>query len=453
MNLGALLRRPETTALADALIVLSAALTVSEAVLGERAPSLHVIEPINTFVSCLLGLELVARYRDEKNPRRFVRRHWLDILALVPLLPFAGEVRALRLLRLLRLVTLFQRHSTLPGLVRRGARELVFVSGVIVLTVVFASAAVLVFERHESHDLVFSQAFWFSLFSLFAAESSTSLPHSVGARVVSVLVMFTGLGTFATLTGAVSAYVAERIRSGGSFMNPDDLSHHLIICGWNRKAEIIVREYRAAGERDLPIVVIAEFDGQPPFVDPSLRARVCFINDDFTKVAALEKAGIHRASKCIILSDVSRGRRERDADARTILAALTVEKLNHEVYTCAEINRREHGSHLEMGNVNDYVVSGEHSAFLLAQAALNPGVMDVFTELLTFEVGNQFYRRKVSAKWEGATFFELMVHLKEKHQAILIAVQKGGRLALNPKDHRFVAGEEVVVIAPQAFEI
>ena len=101
-----------------------------------------------------------------------------------------------------------------------------------------------------------------------------------------------------------------------------------------------------------------------------------------------------------------------------------MEKLNHDVYTCAEINRREHGSHLEMGNVNDYVVSGEHSAFLLAQAALNPGVMEVFTELLSFQFGNQFYRHKIGAAWDGKTFFELMVHLKEAHAAILIAVTK-----------------------------
>ena len=438
----------------DALVLLSAGLTFGEVLLDDAGSARPWVGQLNEIVTFIFALELALRFSGETSRRRFFREHWLDLLAVTPLLPVLGAIRGVRLLRLLRLIPLFRRRAALPKLVRRGARELILVSGVIAFTVLSASAALLAFERPTNPALHFGDTFWFSLFALFAAESSTSLPHTLGARLVSGVTMFVGLGTFATLTGTVSAFVAERIRSGGTPMNAEELSNHLIICGWNRKAEIIVREYGASGAKDQPIVVIAEYEGQPPFADASIRGRVCFINDDFTKVAALEKAGVHRAAKCIILSDTSRGRRERDADARTILAALTVEKLNPAVYTCAEINRREHGSHLEMGNVNDYVVSGEHSAFLLAQAALNPGVMSVFTELLTFQFGNQFYRPKVTKAWEGKTFFELMVHLKERHEAILIAVQsKKGALNVNPKNYRFKGDEELVVIAPHAFEL
>ena len=117
-----------------------------------------------------------------------------------------------------------------------------------------------------------------------------------------------------------------------------------------------------------------------------------FLNDDFTKVEALHKAGVMRAAKCVILSDTGRGRKDRDADARTILAALTIERLNPEVYTCAEINRREYVQHLELGNVNDFVVGGEHTAFFLAQAAITRGMLSVFTELLSYQHGHKFCR-------------------------------------------------------------
>ncbi len=166
------------------------------------------------------------------------------------------------------------------------------------------------------------------------------------------------------------------------------LEGHLIICGWNRKAEIIVREYDAAHRDDpMPVVVIARVEGPPTFTDPTLRKRVLFLDDDFTKISALEKANVKKASTCVVLSDTTRGRNERDADARTILAALTVEKLRPSVYTCAELNRREYAQHLTLGAVDDYVVGGEHSAFLLAQAALNRGTLNVFSELLSYEYG------------------------------------------------------------------
>lgn len=96
----------------------------------------------------------------------------------------------------------------------------------------------------------------------------------------------------------------------------------------------------------------------PEFTDPELASRVFLQQEDFTKVSSLEKAGVHRASICIILADTSRGRSDQDADARTILAALTVEKLKPNIYTCAELYNREFRSHLQMGKVNAFVVTG-----------------------------------------------------------------------------------------------
>jgi len=173
---------------------------------------------------------------------------------------------------------------------------------------------------------------------------------------------------------------------------------------------------------------------------------VQFLNDDFTKLEALEKAGVKRAARAIILSDTARGRKERDADARTVLAALTIERLNPDVYTAAEINRREHGHHLEMGKVNDYVVSGEHSAFLLAQSAITRGVMSVFSELLTHEHGNRFTRCQVPARMKGKTFVDLMVHVKKEHDALLVGVNRGKEMILNPTGYVFEGGEDVVLI-------
>lgn len=171
-------------------------------------------------------------------------------------------------------------------------------------------------------------------------------------------------------------------------------------------------------------------------------------------VAALEKVGIHRASTCVILADTFGGRSEQDTDARTVLAALTVEKLNPDVYTCAELLNRSHGSHLTMGQVNDYVVSGEYGAYLLAQAAMNRGLMDVFTELLTCQKGNEFYRVHLPDSWVGMSYMEAFSDLKRIHNAILVAVhQADGQMSVNPADYEFCAGDEIVVIAEEEIDL
>jgi voltage-gated potassium channel len=130
------------------------------------------------------------------------------------------------------------------------------------------------------------------------------------------------------------------------------------------------------------------------------------------------------------------------------LAALTVEKLNPDVFTCAELQNASYGTHLKMGGVNDYVVSGEYGAYLLAQAATNRGLMSVFTELMTYERGNEFYRMTVPASCIGKTFRECLGALKDQYDVILIAVHpQGGTMQINPKEHCFQVDDDVVVIA------
>jgi len=394
--------------------------------------------------------ELAAGLWTASRRGRWLAAHAADVVSLLALLPFVYAFPPLRGVALLRAFfvahVLRKRFSLVPSVLSRGLRPAFFLAALVFVVVTVAGASVARLEEGRSDLGRFGDAIWFGIYSVMGAEPVPHAPVTFGARLVSLAVIFTGLVSFATIAGAVSAVVAVRLRDEGMIMDWDELSDHLIICGWNRKAEIIVREYTAQ-HPDVPVVVIAELEGSPPFLDPRLKPRVQFLNDDFTKIAALERAGVRRAQKCIILSDTGRGRKDRDADARTILAALTIEKINPAIYTCAEINRREYATHLEMGNVNDYVVSGEHSAFLLAQAALTKGVMDVLSELLTYEQGNRFSRAPLPSGWKGKTFTELLGHMKREHDALLVAVEKDGKVSVNPTDYVFDGTEHLVLIA------
>ncbi len=457
-------QRPFVESALGALILASAALTVVETTSG--APPLQVVLAVHA-ISAIFAVELILRFKIAPSRRGFFREYWLDVVSIVPLLAAAdlffvegrgpnppawlaalGLFRIFRLLRLLKIA----RHRVLlfPRVLRRGAREVFFASGLVLLAIVFASSALVMFERDTNPAMrTFPQAFWFAVYSIVAAEPIPGPPQTLGGHIVAVFVILTGLFTFATVIGTISALVADRMRTGELITDWEDLRDHLIVCGWNRKAEIIIHEYVSAyPDDDRPVVVVAELDGGAPTIrDSAATGRVQFLNDDFTKIEALEKAGVRRAARCILLADMSKGRKERDADARTVLAALTIERMNPAVYTVAEIHRREHAHHLEMGKVNDYVVSGEQSAFLLAQSAITRGVMSVFSELLTREHGHRFCRCSVTKAWKGKSFLDLLVHMKKEHNALLVGVAEGERIIVNPTDHVFGGDEDVVIIA------
>jgi voltage-gated potassium channel len=421
---------------------------------AESKPGFLLLQLVNEALTWLFIIELTLRFVVAPSKRRFFREYWIDILAVLPWCRIFRVGRAMRLLRLMRVLRLWgfasRAASSFPYVFRRGAVEYLLVCGLLILTVIFGTGAVMYFEGGRSEPgAAVGEAFWFSIYSLFAGEPIPESPKTIGGRIVAVAIMFMGVTIFAMLTGTVSAFMVERLRTEGRAVDMQHLSNHVIICGWSHKAEIIVQEFLAAHpDDDVAIVAIAQFEDQMPTLLPGLQGRVQFLSDDFTRIAALEQAGIRRAATCIILADPRGNRTPQDTDARTILAALTVEKLNPQVYTCAELHNRLYGLHLEAGHVNDYVVAGEHSAFLLAQAAMNRGLMDVFAELLTYRRGNQFYRIGLPGSWQGKAFIDAMVDFKRDHNAMLVAVcTADGSVLINPADYNFAVGDDVVVIA------
>lgn len=482
------------------LVVISVTLTLSEFWLeAQLATGLNSIPTLfgeltqstmdwmvlaNDLITTTFVVELTLRFLAARSKKRFFSEFWLDIIATLPLFRVFRASRALRLLRLGRLFRLFGVMSRLsghyPAMFRRGILDFLLICGLLVLTVLFGTLAITHFENSALKKLATStgkpipvntesteiagvgksdlgsenqfnlnRSFWFSIYTLFAGEPIPSAPRTLSGKIVSVFLMFMGLTIFAIFAGTVSAFMVDRMRMEGRVVDWDALQNHIIICGWTPKTLTIIEEYRASSKtRRMPIVVITEMEREQLEEACSKFSSVYFLHDDFTKVTALERAGICQAKTCLVLTDTSGGRSEQDADARTILAALTVEKLNESVYTCAEIVNRSYATHLEDGKVNDFVVSGEYGAHMLAQAAMNKGLVGILGELMTYQHGNEFYRLPVPDSWVGASFDEKLTDVKKSSNIILVAVHsQGDSPVVNPKSYHFRAEDDVVLIS------
>lgn len=451
------------------LVIVSVGLTLYEVVSWNEvgsyekameSPTFRWIEFANDIITYIFCLELILRFSCAVSRKQFFFEFWLDILAVIPQFRAFRSFRAMRLLRLFRILRFFGVATRLanhfPKIFRRGTTEYLVMCGLLIVTVVFSTLLMMSFEKAtlvadvpDSEKFTFENSFWFSVYSLFAGEPTPMTPTTHSGRVVAVFVMFMGLTIFAMFTGTVSAYMVETFRVEKNNFDLDDVEDHIIICGWNTKTEIIIKEFRASPRsKNQPIVVIADVDLAKMGVADDMTKEFVFIRDDFTRVTALERAHVTKAKTCIILADISNGRSEQDADARTILAALTCESMNPQVYTCAELMNRSYGGHLDLGRVNDYVVSGEYAGYMLAQAAMNHGLMSVLEELLTHQHGQVFYRVRVPDSWEGKDYLEGMVELKRIHNATLVAVQHpNGEMIVNPDEHVFAVGDEMVIMS------
>ena len=453
--------RPAFQLVTIALVLAWVALTLSELAAAPGTLAATWLDRLSTGLAVPFAIELGLRLRAASQPAAFLLEYWIDVVALlsVPLsllLPPSPVLLLFRLLRLYRLIALVRRVPLFTGFVHhRGPRRALALLGIVALCVVVSTAALLAFESGKNPGLAsLDQAFWFSLFSIFATQPTPDVPMTLGGKLVSLFLIFVGLSTFAVLTGTVSAVVLSRLKLETKIVDLNEIKDHTIICGWSRKAEIIAREFIDGSKEDAPpLVVIATHDAERNFADPRLIGRVQFIDDDFTRIGALERAGIARASTCVILSDTSGGRSEPDADARTILTALTIQSLHPHVYRCAELNRSEYSAHLKSGCINECVVGGEHSAFLLAQAALNHGAMSVLNELMTHRSNHKFCRIPVPRGLIGKSFVEALSHMKQEQNVLVVALATGGGApTLNPGECRLAAGDELMIIADADYE-
>lgn len=88
---------------------------------------------------------------------------------------------------------------------------------------------------------------------------------------------------------------------------------------------------------------------------------------------------------------------------------------------------------------------------MLAQASRSRGLMDVLGELLASRRGNEFHRQPIPESWVGTSFNEQFSKAKIEKDAVLLAVhpstEKNSRPIVNPTNHTFAEGDEIVVIS------
>jgi voltage-gated potassium channel len=335
--------------------------------------------------------------------------------------------------------------------------------GTVTGVLVVAGTVVLYLVEHDHAPFSeLTEAMWFSLFSLVAGEPVGGDPKSTLGRVVTLMLMFGGLTIFGMFIGTISASMVSRIskREGIQEFDIDEQSDHVVVCGWNRTGAVVLQEL-FGHQRNQAVVLITELAQLPADIPSTVvrRELLYHVSGDFTKIDALERANIREAAAAIVLSDSLTKRSDQDRDARTVLAAMTIERLRPGIYTCAELRNRENGSMLKMLGVDEIVVPEEYGGVILGSASRNRGMMQVLDEILSVRYGNSFHKVAVPQAWIGRSVRAVFVELKEKHDAILVSVEvtrEGQRRVTmtNPAlDYVLEIGSALFVIAPRPIEL
>ncbi|MBI3097106.1 MAG: ion transporter [Planctomycetes bacterium] len=441
------------------LILLSIALLIAEMALHRHQPYEMWCYLAGQTITLLFVVELSVRYWVSRRPGRFLRNYWLDLLSCLSLLHFPGlrVLRTFRVLRLLRLLRLFRaagvlsrRYAAFADFMRRGVAEYAIVGLALALVLFLGTVGVLHFEMADPRSPIrtMEDAFWWSAYYMLTGQpqGEGGFPVTREGRAFALLVSLAALAVTATFTGVVSALMIERIRRRGEVepMEIEDLADHIVICGWSRAGAFLVEDLNAdRNESQRAIVVVANLEKAPEFdLTRVRRDRVFFLRGDFTRVEMLRSARIETAAKAVLLPEKVSGLSDQDRDARTVLAALTIEKMNPRIYTCAALLTHEAEEHLRLVGVEEVVVPDDTEAALLATATIHRGVVTMLHEMASPRKGGWIEKRPIPASWIGKPFVETAAWLKRERNELLLGVEteinsKGrGRILLNPPADR-----------------
>lgn len=300
------------------------------------------------------------------------------------------------------------------------------------------------FEHADNPDVAdVPSAYLWLLRTLIEGDTAYAI-ETAGGYVVFYLVQIAGISLVAFVSGAIASKLVTTVMNKGKGMGSTNAKGHVVICGWSGKGAEIIRELRAREvEEPRRIVVLANLESDPTRVDD-----VEFLRGDPSDETDLLRAGIDRCSMAIVLSDESTpSSSDAERDARTLFTVLAIETVNADAYTCVEVIRSDNKRHFANTHANELVISGEVTGALLAGSATNPGLSRVVTNLVTHPDDQEFYRISVPADLVGQPVSTALVALKERHDALMVAIVQGiDDYVLNPPMDRVLGADEKLLV-------
>ena len=264
---------------------------------------------------------------------------------------------------------------------------------------------------------------WWAVVTLATVGYGDKYPASALGKAAAMAFMVGGVILSALVSGTIaSIFVERRIREGKGLQDVR-LKGHTVVCGWNAHADSVLDGLEAEAP-DTPVVLVCgiepeRFDAVKA-AHPGLDLR--FVRGDHTQEAILRKASVQQCRSCLLLPDESGGSGASNADERTILSALAVKSISREPKIRAAILKADSEQHLRRAEVDDVVLHGEFTGFLLSASSDDGGLPGAAREILSFSSPSRLRQSPMPPSLVGKSFAEASDWFVRAGAGVLVGV-------------------------------
>jgi voltage-gated potassium channel len=291
---------------------------------------------------------------------------------------------------------------------------------------------------HVVEDMSFFDALYMTVITISTVGFQEIRPLSPAGRVLTMLLISTGIMTAAYTIGTlVRVFIeGELTKTFGRRKVEKKISQlegHYIICGYGRIGSLVCAELRDHG---LDSVVI---ENHPSAIERMDADRVLYLPLDATVDSTLIDAGIMRA-KGIVTAVGS--------DADNVFITLTAKGLRPDVFILSRASDEKNEIKLRRAGANrvvsPYMIGGKRMAHVL----IRPTVVDFIDIAVTdgnLDLQMEECRIQQTSNLVGKNLVES--NLRKDFGVIIVLIKKhGGAMIFNPQPGEVLEAEDILVV-------
>ncbi|WP_088332531.1 potassium channel family protein [Lacimicrobium sp. SS2-24] len=217
----------------------------------------HYLLIMDTLICVVFLLHFFYNLANSDNRLVYIKEHWIDFVASIPAIEVFRLARFLQVLRVLRLLK-HTRHLVLTSLKDRIQTTLATMMVVLVVLIGASGLSIYLIEYDlpGSNIRTAEDAIWWSLVTISTVGYGDYYPVSTAGRVVSILLILSGVSLFGVISGYIASYFItpqekdqlavqnRRINKMQEHLNEMDTSIQAI----HKKLDSLIEHKRDSGE-------------------------------------------------------------------------------------------------------------------------------------------------------------------------------------------------------------
>jgi len=319
-------------------------------------------------------------------------------------------------------------------------------NNILTIIVVVTALLVLCFVGAYLFEAGFNEGFrtlwdtlWWAVVTITTVGYGDRFPVTVGGKITGIVIMILGVATVGIVTGRIASFLVDKqIKSRGGLIVLDRKKGHFIVCGWKSELESILENILRVNPDLKPSDIVLVNDADPEEVDhirslPKFKY-IKYIKGDYIDEKVLQRANVKGARTALVLADSSRKFSVQEVDSRTVMAVITIDSMNKDIYTCAEIIDEKYEKYLQFANCDEIILTRELSRILISNAANASGISHIANHLLRPETGG-LATLNIPQQFFGKSFGDLRSYFSASDGDIVIGLlENTGKIYYRKKE-------------------